>query len=207
MTDVRPRFENLFDPLALIPEIQPDRVQLFPTSAEAKGLEISMERMAGPWSWWASYTWSEATDLIEGRDQARSWDQRHAFQGGMSWSDRGWDLSVAAKVHSGWPTTDLDLVEDDVDEEGEPIYTAVAGPRNAQNLATFASVDLRVSRQFELSKGKLMAFLEISNATNRRNECCVDWDLAEDGSGGEPLERGLDYWLPLVPAVGVLWEF
>jgi outer membrane receptor protein involved in Fe transport len=207
MTDVRPRFENLFDPLALIPEIQPDRVRLVATGAEAKGLEISVERTAGPWNWWTSYTWSEATDRIQGRDQPRSWDQRHAFQGGMSWSDRGWDLSLAANVHSGWPTTNLELVEEGLDEDGEPVYIAVPGPRNALGLGTFATVDLRISRQFELSKGRFTAFLEISNATNRRNECCVDWDLAEDGSGDELLERGLDYWLPLVPAVGVLWEF
>jgi hypothetical protein len=205
MTDVRPRFENLFDPLALIPEIQPDRVRLEPTSAEAQGLEISMERTAGPWSGWASYTWSEVTDRIEGRDQPRSWDQNHAFQAGTSWSDHGWDLSLAASVHSGWPTTDLQLVEEGVDEDGEPEFIAVPGPRNALNLGTFASVDFRVSRQFELRKGTLTAFLEVSNATNRRNECCIDWDLAEDGD--DSLERGLDYWLPIVPAVGVLWEF
>jgi hypothetical protein len=207
MTDVRPRFENLFDPLALIPEIQPDRVRLDPMSAEAKGLEVSLERTAGPWNWWASYTWSEAADRIEGRDELRSWDQRHALQVGISWSDHGWDLSLAANVHSGWPTTDLALVEEGIDEDGEAVFIAVPGPRNALNLDSFASVDLRGSRQFELRKGRLTAFLEITNATNRRNQCCVDWDLAEDGSGSEPLERGLDYWLPLVPAVGVLWEF
>jgi hypothetical protein len=110
-------------------------------------------------------------------------------------------------MHSGWPTTDLALVEEGIDEDGEPVFIAVPGPRNALNLDTFASVDLRVSRQFELRKGRLTAFLEISNATNRRNQCCVDWDLAENGSGSESLERGLDYWLPLIPAVGVLWEF
>lgn len=207
MTDVRPRFENLFDPLALIPEIQPDRVRLDPASAEAEGFEISMERDTGPLSWWASYTWSEATDHIAGREQPRSWDQRQAFQGGMRWSDRGWDLSLAASVHSGWPTTDLQLVEAGLDENGEPVYVAVPGPRNAANLGTFASVDLRVSRQFDLSKGTLTAFLEISNVTNRRNECCVDWDLADEGSSDGSLERGLDYWLPLLPAIGVLWEF
>ena len=207
MTDVRPRFENLFDPLTLIPEIQPDRVRLVPTSAEAKGLEVSMESSAGPWNWWASYTLSDATDRIEGRDEPRSWDQRHAFQGGVSWSGQGWDVSLAASVHSGWPTTDLKLVEEGLDEDEEPEYVAVPGPRNALNMATFSSLDLRVSRQFELGKGTLTTFLELSNATNRRNQCCVDWDLTENGDDSQSLERGLDYWLPLVPAVGVLWEF
>ena len=207
MGDVRPRFENLFDPLALIPEVQPDRVRLDPTSAEAAGFEISFDRASGPWNWWASYTWSKATDRIAGEDQPRSWDQRHAFQGGFGWSDRGWNLSLAASAHSGWPTTDLDLVEAGIDEDGEPLYVAVPGRRNARNHDTFASVDFRIGRQFELSEGELTTFVEVSNVTNRRNGCCVDWDLAEDASGDEPLERELDYWLPLVPAIGVLWEF
>jgi hypothetical protein len=53
-----------------------------------------------------------------------------------------------------------------------------------------------------------MAFLEVTNLTNRRNVCCFDWDIEEDeATGEEVLENSLDYWLPLMPAVGILWEF
>ena len=53
-----------------------------------------------------------------------------------------------------------------------------------------------------------MAFLEISNLTDRSNECCLDWDFEEDEITGEDVfERGVDYWLPLLPSIGVLWEF
>jgi hypothetical protein len=53
-----------------------------------------------------------------------------------------------------------------------------------------------------------MAFLEVSNATNRENACCLDFDLEEDEDTGEiELERGVDNWLPLLPAVGILWTF
>ncbi|MGH8221878.1 MAG: TonB-dependent receptor plug domain-containing protein, partial [Woeseiaceae bacterium] len=207
MRDLRARFENLFDPLALIPELQPDRVRLDPAGAVASGLEVSIDRTSGSWNWWASYTLSEATDRIDGDDQPRSWDQPHAFQGGFGWSDRRWDLSFAASVHSGWPTTDLTLVENGVDAAGEAVFLAVPGPRNTLRHGTFASLDVRISRRFELAKGTLTAFVEVSNLGNRRNECCLDWDLTEDDAGNQLLERGLDYWLPLLPAVGVLWEF
>jgi hypothetical protein len=53
----------------------------------------------------------------------------------------------------------------------------------------------------------LLAFVEVSNAFNRRNVCCIDWDLGEDALGNEALEHSLDYWMPLLPAIGVLWEF
>jgi len=205
---VRPRFENLFDPLGLIPEVQPDRVRLDPSSAQSQGVEISVDHSEGPFTWWASYVLSKATDRIDDEDQLRSWDQRHAFQGGFSWGNEKWDGSLAGSVHSGWPLTELSLVEDGIDDEGEIEYVAVPGPRNAGRHSTFASLDFRVSRTWKLQRGSLMAFLEVSNLTNRRNHCCLDFDFEEDEDTGEDVfERGVDYWMPLLPAIGVLWEF
>jgi len=205
--DVRPRFENLYDPLGLMPELQADRVRLDPAKAEARGLELSADRTAGAWSWWASYTWSKVTDRIDGRDVARSWDQRHAVQGGFAWHNETWNLSMAANVHSGWPKTGLSLVDGGLDSNGEPISVAVPGPRNEFHHPTFSSVDVRLSRRFKVRRGSLLAFVEISNLFNRRNVCCIDWDLGEDAAGNDALENSRDYWMPLLPAIGVLWEF
>lgn len=206
--DVRPRFENLFDPLGLIPEVQPDRVRLDPTSARSRGIEISFDRHDGPLTWWATYVLSEATDRIDGRRERRGWDQRHAVLGGLSFSSEKWEWGIAASVHTGWPSTELYLVEDGIDEEGEIEYIAVPGERNAGRYPTFASVDLRIARKWKLPRGLLTAFVEVSNLTNRRNQCCLDWDLEEDEATGELLfERGVDYWMPLLPAIGILWEF
>ncbi|MDH3531578.1 MAG: TonB-dependent receptor [Gammaproteobacteria bacterium] len=208
MHDVRPRFENLYDPLGLIPEIQPDRVRLDPSSAQSSGVEVSIDRYTGPLTWWASYTYSEATDRIDGADELRSWDQPHALQGGINWHNDQWDVALAASVHTGWPATDLTLVEDGVDASGEEQFIAVPGPRNVLRHGTFASLDFRISRTWRLQRGSLMAFFEVSNLTNRRNVCCFDFDIEEDEVSGEPgLVSSLDYWTPLLPAVGVLWEF
>ena len=196
--DLRPRFENLFDPLGVLPELQADRVRLEPTRGRARGVELSAERTSGPWNWWGSYTWSTVDDRIDGRDVPRSWDQRHAVQGGFGWYNENWNFSAAASIHSGWPTTDLTLVSEEM---------AVPGPRNAEELPTFASLDLRLSRTFDVRRGTLLAFIEVSNAMNRRNVCCIDWDIDEDEAGNPQLEHSRDYWMPLLPAVGILWEF
>ncbi len=205
--DLRPRFENLYDPLGIMPELQADRVRLDPTRARARGIELSVDRTSGDWDWWASYTWSKVTDRIDGRDVPRSWDQRHAVQGGFAWNGEAWNFSAAASVHTGWPKTGLDLVAAGIDPNGEPIYVAIPGPRNAARHPTFASVDLRLSRRFDVRRGSLLAFVEVSNVFNRRNVCCLDWDLADDAAGNPTLEHSLDYWMPLLPAIGVLWEF
>lgn len=207
MQDVRPRFENLFDPLALIPELQADRVRLEPSSAKSAGLEVSLSGNRGEFSWWSSYTLSKVQDRIGGRNEPRSWDQRHALQGGVGWSMQKWDVSIAAGAHSGWRTTDLNLMEGALDGDGEPTFVAVPGLRNALELGEFASLDFRISRRFDVRRGSLSAFFEVSNTLNRRNTCCVDWDIAENASDDPMLENSLDYWLPLLPAVGILWEF
>ncbi|NNF40244.1 MAG: TonB-dependent receptor [Woeseiaceae bacterium] len=205
--NVRPRFENLYNPLGLIPELQADRVRLDPSEATARGLELSADRTVGAWHWWASYAWSKVSDRIAGRDVPRSWDQRHAVQGGFSWHNEAWDFSAAANIHSGWPTTGLVLEEAGIDPDGERLVVAVPGPRNALHVPTFAGVDVRLSRKFKVPRGSLLAFVEISNVFDRRNVCCIDWDIAEDEMGNIELENSRDYWTSMLPAIGVLWEF
>lgn len=207
MSDLRPRFENLFNPLALIPELTADRVRLDLDSAQARGIEVSVDRQGGPLNWWANYTYSEVTDRIDGRDELRSWDQTHALQMGLNWSKDSWDMGAVVSVHTGWPITELSLVQDGFDEDGEPEFIAIPGPRNSTRASGFGSLDLRISRKFDVRRGTLTAFFEVSNATDHENVCCLDYDLEEDEDGNEILERSSDFWLPLLPAIGVLWEF
>jgi outer membrane receptor protein involved in Fe transport len=211
---LRPRFENLQDSLSLIPELEPDRARITPDSARARGLEMTFESDGTEkLDWWASYTLSRVTDSIDGREEKRNWDQRHALQAGIAWHSEPWEVGLAVNVHTGWPTTGMDLVEsmetgDGQDEGDDEIDYALAyRPRNGERFATFASLDFRVSREWELSNSRISAFFEISNALNRKNECCIDFDLEDEDADPLVLEESVDFWLPILPAVGVLWEF
>ena len=206
MGDLRPRYENLYDPLALIPELQADRIRIAPTSALARGLELSVSRSGQSLSWWANYSLAEVTDTVDGMEVPRSWDQRHSLQAGLTWSVNNWDFSVAGLIRSGWPTTSLAL-EEVIGPGGETGFIAIPGPRNAEQLPHFASLDARISRKFDVGRGTITAFFEVSNLLDRNNVCCFDYDLETDENGEEFLEYSLDYWLPLLPAVGFLWEF
>jgi outer membrane receptor protein involved in Fe transport len=206
LQDLRPRFENLYDVLALIPELQPDRVRIAPSSARARGLEVSINRSDQALSWWASYSLAEVNDTVGGVEVARSWDQRHSLQAGFTWAVNNWDLSLAGQVRSGWPTTSLAL-EEFIGPAGEPEFVAIPGPRNAERLSNFTSLDARVSRKFDLGRGTIMVFFEVSNLLDKENVCCFDYDIETDANGEEFLEYSPDYWLPLLPAVGFLWEF
>ncbi len=200
---LRPRYENVFDPIAILPELEPDRTRVAPDEAKARGLELSVVYVEpeGGLRWWASYVRARATDVVDGESVRRSWDQRHAAQLGIGHDSGRWDLSAALGYHTGWPTTGLTLEQSPA---GEP--TAVIGRRNALELGDFASLDLRASRAVTLRVGALDVFVEVSNATNRENPCCVDFDFDEDATGAF-LEQETDTWLPRLATFGVLWQF
>lgn len=223
MDRLKPRYENLFDPHALIPELQPDRVRVAPNKARATGIELSVGKQSSTGlQWWAAYSHMKVTDRIREQSVRRSWDQRNALQAGIAWSDDRWDLALAASYRTGWPTTGLTLApsepavfsltalgdgEDDDDDDDEELeFVAVPDTRNARSLGSYVSIDFRVNRRFRVGGTTLSAFLEISNALDRRNPCCVDYDF-EDDSGVAVLDRSSDYWLPVLPAIGLLWEF
>jgi outer membrane receptor protein involved in Fe transport len=200
--DLKPRYESLFDPLSLVPELRWDRVRIAPDSARAEGVELLLTRRSEePWNGWLSYAWSRALDDDDGTETRRSWDQTHAVGGGVTWSSGPWQATFAAAYHTGWPTTPVSVVDADT-----PDASLALGARNALRYDDYASVDVRVSRDFQLSRGELTAFAEITNALNRRNPCCTDYAY-DDVDDRLVLERDYRHWLPLVPSLGVLWKF
>ena len=202
---LRPRFENLFDPVVLLPELRNDRVRVAPTTGTVHGLEMLLNRRdAGPWGWWLSYTWSRAEEEIDGAEVPRSWDQRHSINAGASWVGGPWDVTLAGTWHTGWPTTPV-LLGPPADGSGEP--SLVIGPRNAQQFGNFTSVDLRVGYSFALGPGRLLTFIEFTNLLGLKNPCCADYALGQSANGDFAVRQNLDYWPRFVPNLGVLWKF
>jgi hypothetical protein len=199
--DVRPRFENLFEPLVVAPELRASRVLVTPERARSNGLElfVSSEK---PVSWWAGVSLANADDIIAGASVPRSWDQDRALNAGVSWAAGPWRISAAASAHRGWPATEVSVVDD---AAGEPV--AVTGPRNAVRLRNVRKLDFGASREFALGSTALEFFAEISNLTNRENPCCLVYEdaIAADGSPtlvGE--ERGQ---AGITGNIGLLWQF
>jgi len=201
-SQLKPRYENLFDPLSLVPELRWDRVRIAPSSARAEGVEWLLTwRSAQAWNGWLSYAWSRAVDTEGGVETRRSWDQTHSAGGGLTWSSGPWHATLAAAYHTGWPTTPVDVVDADA-----PDAEIVLGERNSRRFDHYASVDARVSRDFDLSRGELSVFAEMTNAFNRDNPCCVDYSYEYRGDT-VVLQSDERHWLPVVPSVGVLWKY
>jgi outer membrane receptor protein involved in Fe transport len=209
LSSLRPRYENLFDPVTLFPEAEPDRVRIAPDRGLVRGLEIVFKGVPRPsLSWWASYVLARADDKIDGSWQPRSWDQKHALTIGLNLSlPHEWTFSIAGIYHSGWPTTPVSG-EVGTDEDGEPDIEPILGPRNSARYAPYARIDLRVGKLFPTSHGVLTLYLEIINLTNRKNPCCTEgfeFDVEPDGTVEvTPEER---YWAPIIPTLGIGWQF
>lgn len=199
---LRPRFENLLNPLVVLPELKPDRIRIEPDSATAEGVELSINYdSGGPRTAWLSYSLSRVEDRVASDRIDRSWDQTHFISAGAAHRGPRWEVSLAAAWHSGWPTTAVELAK------LEPFPLVAAGPRNDERLGTYARFDARLARRFSFdSRQQLTVFLEINNLTNRGNDCCVEYQI-ETEDGPAFLDVATVKSLSLVPSLGVVWEF
>ncbi|MGE3666490.1 MAG: TonB-dependent receptor plug domain-containing protein, partial [Steroidobacteraceae bacterium] len=198
---VRPAFENLLDPVTLLPEIEVDRVQVAPQSSRAYGAELTLRwEPRRTWSAWLSYSWSEVTDRFGNTRALRTWDQRHSAVTGVSWTRGPWQLSGNAIWHSGWRRNVLTV--DATPGGGSQLSLA---PRNAGAWPDYFSLDARASWQRALPVGALQVFVEISNATDRANACCTEYRIAVPGDAAS-LGSEVSTWLPRYGLLGVTWS-
>jgi outer membrane cobalamin receptor len=209
LTRLRPRYENLLNPIELFPEAEHDRVRVAPAHGRGRGLEILLKQSSqSPLTWWLSYSLAVAEDRIDDVLVPRSWDQRHAASFGLNLDlPRGWNVNLAGTFHTGWPTTEVTVVMIE-DEEGEPEPTPVLGPRNTARYPSYLRFDMRASKTFVFRRSELRLFLEVINLTNRENICCVDdYELTEQENGAPLVLLEERSWAPIVPSLGLHWQF
>lgn len=199
---LRPRHENLLNPLVVLPELKPDRIRIDPDSATAEGVELSIAYdSGGPRTAWLSYSLSSVEDRVAGEAIHRSWDQAHFISAGAAHRGARWEVSLAAAWHSGWPTTAVELAT------LEPFPLVDVGSRNRNRFGDYLRFDARVARKFRVaSRQQLTVILEISNLSNHRSDCCAEYQI-ETEEGPAFLDVSAVKSLPLVPSLGVVWEF
>lgn len=194
--DPRERFENLFDRLSIIPELEPDRVRIAPDSSQLRGVELSARGEVHPFSWWAAYTWSQALDEFDGVEVPRSWDQRHALTVGLAWARGRWDAAIAGTAHTGWPITELLT-----DASGVTL-----GTRSGDRVPAFFSVDMRVRHSWLFDRSVLSLAFELTNAFDQNNSCCRELLATRNPDGTTTFSTRAVDWLPLIPSLSVQWS-
>ena len=90
--------------------------------------------------------------------------------------------------------------------DGEAVVVR-ADSTNTEHLRAYAEIDARLARKFQFDdRSSLTVFFELSNAFNRHNECCTEFEI-DDESGEPELVLETIRSLPLLPSLGVIWRF
>jgi len=193
--DPSPRYENLLNPVSLIPEMEIDRRRIAPDGALAYGLEASARYTFNEhWSSFANYAWSEIEDDFGTTDVPRNWNQQHAFMIGARWRSGPWAFSGQGFWRTGWSRTEFEI-----GDAGE--LQPVIGERNRARWPAQWSLDIRATWRKSLNVGSIEVALDVNNLTNRSNPCCTDLRLTSDG-----LEARTRSWLPRYLNLGVVWN-
>jgi outer membrane receptor protein involved in Fe transport len=193
-TTVAPYFDNALEPFSLLPDLTPDRVRVVPFRSEASGLEMRAQfPVAERFSGVATLAWARVADEFRtGSDIRRSWDQPLSLSAGLSWKNSRASVSALGGWHRGWPRTPVTM---------DPLQL---GARNSKRWGDFYSLDLRGSWDWQLANGDFSVVLDVTNATNRRNECCL---ILAGGEGTSALEAETDHWLPVIFNVGFTYRW
>ncbi len=197
----RLRFENLYNPFVLIPEVEPDRIRLEPDRARARGLDAEIRyQWANPASLTVRYGYLDAEDHIAGQWLPRRWSQRHTATAMAQWQGPRTTASMAVTWHSGWrgaavpeslpAGTTLDLTE------------VLSGTE----LDDYLSIDIGVRRTWALRRLTLTGFAGVTNLTDRDNVAGIEYDPEEDDDV-ITFERSVEYVLPRIPTIGILIAF
>lgn len=205
--DPRSRFENLLEPLNIFPEIEPDRVRIVPERSTAEGVELLLRGRRGErFDWWLAWSYARVEDRLAGASVPRSLDQPHTIALDLHYRlPRQWNLNLAWRYHTGWPTTPVEAVfiPDPEEPEEEPELAAVFGRLNSERLPAYHRLDLRASRRWDLRRGRLTFFVDVQNLYDRQNLAGFDVSLEED-EGVVLLED--ESWPGIFPSLGITLE-
>jgi outer membrane receptor protein involved in Fe transport len=192
-TTAAPYFDNQLDAFALLPDLAPDRVRVVPHHSEASGLELRAHwPIADRFTGSGTLAWARVADDFRARsDVLRSWDQPLSASAGLAWKGARASVSALAGWHRGWPRTAVTI---------EPLQV---GARNARRWDDFYTLDVRGSWSWQLASGDLAVVVDVTNAANRGNECCLVLAASVTGS----LEAERDHWLPAVVNIGFTYRW
>jgi hypothetical protein len=176
-------------------------VRVVPNESEATGIELNVRRQfSEQLSGWGTFSWSRVADDTDDVDVLRSWDQPLAATAGIAWQKSRVSLSALAGWHRGWPATPFELTQP---ANGDP-GGIILGARNSRRWQDFFTLDLRGSYTLPLSNGDFSIVLEVTNATNRPNDCCTALQASPDRSF---FESKTDHWLPAIANLGFSYRW
>lgn len=195
------RYENVFNPFVLVPELEPDRVAIDPERARARGFDLTGRRqLSEQASLSLHYGYMDAEDRLGGDWVPRRWSQQHSAGFLLSWEGQAMSAALGLNWHSGWRSAGLPAAV----PAGSVL--PLAEVLNDTTLRDYVSLDASLRRTWRLGRSTVTAFASVTNLTSRDNLAGLEYD-AELEDGILTLDPEREMLMPLVPSVGVLISF
>jgi TonB family protein len=149
---------------------------------------------------WIAYTLSRSERANSKSEPLHlfEWDQTHILSAlGNVKLGRGWSVGARFRYVTGAP--DTPYLGGVLDLDAGAYAPITGGTPFTARLPAFHQLDLRIDKTWQLSHAKLMAYLEVRNAYNRKNteEKTYSYDYTQSGN-----QSGL----PLLPVLGLRGE-
>ncbi|MFK8012297.1 MAG: TonB-dependent receptor plug domain-containing protein [Marinicellaceae bacterium] len=196
-SSTQPYYENLFNPLHILPDLFYDRIRITPDDSQSAGAEVTLNGNNKYFKWSASYILSDVDDLIDGLEIPRSWDQHNALKFNLhipinNKYINNWYLDLVANYHNGWGKTDII----------ESVNNLEIDLRNNETFDDFHQIDIKFSKQYSLQHGQLNFAIQANNIFQTKNPCCINYTL-DDGS----LKIEEKNWLSIIPNLSIVYKW
>ena len=164
------------------------------------GLEATVgRRTPNGLSGWIGYAYAHSRydDPVLGLSFPSDVEQRHSLTayGSYRVSDR---TSVSARFRAATNTPIPGYFQQIYG------YTLLGDQRNVLRLSDYVRLDFRANRTFDIRHGRLTLFLEVLNATNRRNQRAIEVPRVDAFGFVSNMTENL---LPIIPSAGFRMEF
>jgi len=149
---------------------------------------------------WIAYTMLRSERKDAGSDYYRlfDYDQTHVLTALASYDlGKGFDIGVRGRYASGYPRTP---VVGSYFDARTATYQPILGDKNSIRIPAFLELDVRVAKRFKFQSSSLEIYLDVQNITNRSNP-------EEIAYNADYTERRYIEGLPILPVLGVKWEF
>lgn len=191
----------LWDLVARHPSATPPATGALTQDGEGRVLGAQLVLKLAAWrhlTGWLSYGFSRSVRQDAAMLEERRFDheQPHLVTAVAGWQRGRWSFGARLRLASGEPRTEV--IGAFVDARSGR-YQPILGAHNAQRLPLFAQLDARAERQLDVGGGELAIYLEVQNATSRRNAEEIVYS-ADYG------DRGYITGLPVLAVLGARWQ-
>lgn len=192
-----------------VPVIPPER-HYVRGDLTARGIEVSLRRLAGRLTSTLSYAYGASTVDAGGFQYASDADRRHALSASaMVRAGRPWRFAATYRRASGTPHTEFVRQWDPCNPTCDYYDDAAFGAPNGVRSPTYSSLDVMMNWEHAFSAWTFGFFLQVSNVLNHDNPSAYQYTDV-DCLNGTYVPAGGPKWgcrefqqgMPLVPVLG-----